>query len=192
MDENILIKLDENCRENNIGFIYSCSFGISGFIFIDFGKDFIIKDSNGLEIKSFMIKNITNEKQGLITIDDKVGQNNIFNLFDDDMIIISDIKGMLELNDPKPKEFIRKDKNSFYIKEDTTNYGKYNKGGIARQYKKLICLSFKSLKERMETPYEEETFINPIDTQKKNINPILHCGFMALHKYFTKKENCQN
>ena len=26
---------------------------------------------------------------------------------------------------------------------------------------------FKSLKERMETPYEEETFINPIDSQKK-------------------------
>ena len=88
MDENFLIKLNENCMENNIGFIYSYTFGISGFIFIDFGQDFIIKDPNGLEIKSFMIKNVTNEKQGLITIDDKVGQNNIFNLFDNDMIII--------------------------------------------------------------------------------------------------------
>ena len=186
MEDNILIKLNEACRGFNIGFIYSCSFGISGFIFVDFGKDFINKDPNGFEIQSFMIKNVTNEKQGLITIDDKNVSNNIFNLSDDDMVIISDIKGMEELNDPNPKQFIRKDNNSFYIKEDTTKYGKYINGGIVKQYKKPNHIKFKSLKERMETPYEEETFINPIDTQKKNINPILHCGFMALQKYFTK------
>ena len=45
----------------------------------------------------------------------------LFNLFDDDMIIITDIKCIIELNDHKPKKFIRTNKNSFYIKEDKTN-----------------------------------------------------------------------
>ena len=189
MDENLLIKLDEDCRINNIGFIYTCSFGISGFIFSDFGKNFIIKDPNGIEIKSFIIKNITNEKEGLITIDDESGLNNEFNLFHDDMIIITDVKGMEELNDDiKPKEFIKKNKHSFYIKEDTSNYGKYIKGGIVKQYKKPINISYKSLKERMEIPYEEGTYIDKINSYKKNINPILHCGFMGIQKYFTENK----
>ena len=186
MDENILIKLNEVCRNINIGFIYSCSFGLSGFIFSDFGNNFTIKDQNGIENKYFIIKNVTNDKKGLITIDDKNGLNNEFDLFFDDKIIISDIKGMEELNSPNPKEFIKKNKNSFYVKEDTTNYGKYIKGGIVKQYKKPINIAYKSLKERMEIPYEEDTFIDKIDSHKENINPILHCGFMGIQKYFTK------
>ena len=186
IDENNLIKIDEECRNNHIGFIYSCALGISGFIFSDFGTNFIIKDFNGVENKYYMIQNITNEKQGKITIDDKVGSNNEFNLFSNSMVILSDIKGMEELNDDKPKEFIKIDKHSFYIKEDTTHYGKYIKGGMVNQYKKPIVNNYKSLKERIEIPFEEETFINPIDSTKKNQNPILHCGFMGIQKYFSK------
>ena len=95
MDEKTLIKLDEECRNNHIGFIYSCALGISGFIFSDFGENFIIKDFNGVENKFYMIQNITNEKQGLITIDDTIDINNEFNLFSNSMIILSDIKGMV-------------------------------------------------------------------------------------------------
>ena len=43
MDENILIKLNEECRSNHIGFIYSCSLGLSGFIFSDFGENLQLK-----------------------------------------------------------------------------------------------------------------------------------------------------
>ena len=46
---------------------------------------------------------------------------------------------------PNPKQFIRKDNNSFYIKEDTTKYGKYINGGIVKQYKKPNHIKFKSL-----------------------------------------------
>ena len=186
MDENMLIKLDEDCRNNNIGFIYSCSLGISGFIFTDFGNNFIIKDRNGVEKKSYVIKNVTNEKQGLITIDDESGLNNDFDLYYDDMVVISDIKGMEELNSSTPKDFIKKNKNSFYIKEDTTNYGKYIKGGIVQQFKKPINISYKSLKERIEIPYEEETFINPIDSKKKKYKSYSSLWIYGNSKIFYK------
>ena len=134
-----------------------------------------------------MLQNITNEKQGLITIDDTIGINNEFNLFSNSMIILSDIKGMEELNDEKSKKFIKIDKKSFYIKEDTTQYKKYIKGEIVKQSKKLVN-NYKSLKERIKISFEEETFINPIDSSKKNKNSILYCGFMAVQKYYTKYE----
>ena len=188
MNENTLIKINEECRNNHIGFIYSCSLGISGFIFSDFGKEFIIKDYNGLELKSYVIQNITNEKQGLITIDDSVGWNSKFTLNDEEMVIFTDIKGMEELNDGKPRKIIKKDDKSFYIEEDTSHYGKYLNGGYVKQYKKPIIKNYKSLKERIKIPYENDTFIDPIDYSKGNINPILHCGFMSLQEYFNNNK----
>jgi len=186
MDENILIKLNEECRSNHIGFIYSCSLGLSGFIFSDFGEKFTIKDYNGLELKSYVIENITNEAKGLITINDNDGWNNKITLDEEDMVIFSDIKGMEELNDGRPRGIIKKDNKSFYIEEDTTQFGKYINGGHAKQYKKPIIKNYKSLKERIEVPFDEETFIGPLDYTKGNINSLLHCGFMAIHTYFTK------
>ncbi len=185
MNENDLIELNEQARLNKIAFIYSCVLGISGFIFSDFGENFTIKDNNGLELKSYIIQNITNDKQGLITIDNSVGWNNKVNLNQNDMVILNGIKGMEELNNNKPKKIILKDEKSFYIEDDTTHYGKYISGGIVKQYKAPIIKNYKSFKERIITPFEEENFIGPIDYTKENINPILHCGFMALQKYFS-------
>ena len=188
IEENILINLNEECRKNHIGFIYSCALGISGFIFTDFGENFIIKDFNGVKTKSFVIKNISNEKQGLITIDDSIEWDNKFTLNDDDMVILSDIKGMEELNDGKPRNIIKINNKSFYIKEDTTQFGKYTQGGKIKEYKKPIIKNYKSLEERIKTPFENNTFIQPIDYTKGGINPILHCGFMALQNYFSKNK----
>ena len=39
--------LCDTCRENNVGFIYACALGLSGFTFIDFGDKYMIKDTNG-------------------------------------------------------------------------------------------------------------------------------------------------
>lgn len=36
-DKNYLIKLNEACRKNNIGFIVSGSLGLYGYMFVDFG-----------------------------------------------------------------------------------------------------------------------------------------------------------
>ena len=133
-----------------------------------------------------MIENITNEAKGLITINDNDGWNNKITLDEEDMVIFSDIKGMEELNDGRPRGIIKKDNKSFYIEEDTTQFGKYINGGHAKQYKKPIIKNYKSLKERIEVPFDEETFIGPLDYTKGNINSLLHCGFMAIHTYFTK------
>ena len=44
LPKDIIEKIDDLCRDENIGFILSIEFGIYAFIFVDFGKDFIIYD----------------------------------------------------------------------------------------------------------------------------------------------------
>ena len=52
-----------------IGFIYASEFGISSFLFTDFGDDFVIEDNNGLEPDKYYIKSITNDCPGIVEID---------------------------------------------------------------------------------------------------------------------------
>lgn len=188
METSFLEKIDEECRKNNIAFIYGCCLGLCCFVFSDFGENFIIKDKNGEEKKTFVIKNISNDKKGLITIDDNIGWDNKFDLTEDNMIIFSDIKGMEELNNNKPRKFIRKDIKSFYIEEDTTNYGKYIKGGYAMQYKPPIIKNYKSLKELLKIPFNNDNYPQCIDYRKPNNIQFLHISILILQEYFSKNK----
>ena len=125
-----------------------------------------------------MIENITNDKKALVTIDQNNGWNSKFNINEEDnMIIFSGIKGMEELNDNKPRKFIKKDIKSFYIEEDTSNYGNYLNGGYAKQYKPPKIMNYKTFKEKLEIPFDNETFPQCVDFRKPENIPILHIKF---------------
>lgn len=193
METSLLINIDEKCRQNNIAFIYGCSLGLSCFIFSDFGENFVINDINGEERKTFVIENITNDKKALVTIDQNNGWNSKFNINEEDnMIIFSGIKGMEELNDNKPRKFIKKDIKSFYIEEDTSSYGKYLNGGYAKQYKPPKIMNYKTFKEKLEIPFDNENFPQCIDFRKPDNIPILHISFLILHEYYDEYKKLPN
>ena len=74
LPEDEVIKIDLFCRNNKIGLIYTSSFGIYGFCFIDFGDEFLIKDVNGEDPLSYCIKSISKEKKGIVKIDTSAGK----------------------------------------------------------------------------------------------------------------------
>jgi len=57
------------CRNKKIGFIYTAEFGLSSFLFTDFGEDFVVEDLTGLECEKYYIKSITNACPGVVEID---------------------------------------------------------------------------------------------------------------------------
>ena len=71
-----LYKINENRRNNNIGFIYTLALGITGVCFVDFGEH-NISDKDGEEIKTYLIKNIS--KKGEFFIDETISNKN-FNI----------------------------------------------------------------------------------------------------------------
>ena len=55
-------KIDKECREKGIKLIYGVCLGLAGYVFTDFGPKYNILDETGEENQSYLIKNITKEK----------------------------------------------------------------------------------------------------------------------------------
>ena len=146
-----IILLNEYCRTKNIKFIYGAALGLSGFIFSDFGNKHIIIDQNGIEPKKFLCKNITNSEKGFVTIEDEF--DNPFNLDNDDYILFKNVKGMIELNDNKPRKITLVEDNIFSIEDDTLNYHKFEGNGDIYEYKEPIKKQYMTFHESINLPF---------------------------------------
>ena len=70
-----LYKVNEMLREVKRCFIYACASGLFGFVFTDFGKEFLIRDSCEYEYKAHAIKCISKGCPGVVTIDQEYNHN---------------------------------------------------------------------------------------------------------------------
>jgi len=184
LNKEQLYLLNEECRKNKVGFIYTLALGISGFCFVDFGEH-LINDDNGEQRKSYIINNIT--KEGEIFIDNS--SNKIFNISRGNSVIFREIKGLTELNDGKPRNIIKNNKFSFFI-SDKIKYENYISGGICEEIKAIKTIDYRPLKERFYIPYDiNKNKPNPIDFSKIGRNELLHCGILALHEFYEKNNN---
>ena len=130
MNKETLFKINDECHNNNIAFIYTTCFGISGFIFDDFGKEHIINSPLSRNKKSYFIKSIS--KDGMIEIDNELERNN-FSLEKGSYIIFKEVQGINELNNLVPRKIKYVSNNLFSIDENL-NYENYINGGIVEQY----------------------------------------------------------
>ncbi|MCQ2819299.1 MAG: ThiF family adenylyltransferase [archaeon] len=183
MNQNLLFNIDDECRKNKIGFIYSANIGITGYCFVDYGDEHIIRDKNGEECKTYIVRLIANDKVGAVTIDDGLGGGKL-NLATGDHVVFREVGGMTELNDGNPREIKFISPISFAI-GDTTKFGEYTTGGIVEQVKLPFTKKFDSFKERFFTPYESDA-PDPIDFSKFGRNETIHLGLLALHEYYMK------
>ena len=184
LPKKTLIEIDELCRAEKIGFILSLEFGIFGYVFVDFGDSFIIQDETGDEIKEYLIKDITKEKIGKVSINTKLSGN--IKLTSNDLISFKEIVGMTELNNCSPMK-IKINDNKIEI-GDTSNFSDYISGGILFNVKVPKILKFESFQERVENPIKEgEEYNDPLDFSNPNIQEILRLGLLALFEFFDKK-----
>lgn len=127
-------------------------------VFTDFGEKFEVLDKNGEDLQDVMIKNITNEEEGLVEL-----IPNMKHKFEDgDEVLITKVEGMKLLpgekhNDPAVKsdsinDTIHKVKvispYTFRI-GDTRKFDKYERNGFAKQLKTKVIKNFKSFSETM-------------------------------------------
>ncbi len=199
------IEIDDVCRNNNIPFIYTAALGLTGFIFTDFGKEHTIFEKSNKEIKKYIIKNITKEKNGICEIirDDKDSGR-----FIEKYVIFKNIEGMTELNFENLKKVTKikyRNKTSFYIM-DTSNFKEYIKGGYIQEVILPEVKHYKSLKERFEIPYdyyidkeinklydnyigkiiEDKTCLDCDDEENIGKNEILFITFKIIMDFYEK------
>jgi len=179
-------QIDAECRKGNKGFIWSVATGISGFCFVDYGENFVIKDNNGEENKQYIINKVTKENPGIVIIEDNDGKIR-HQLTDGDYVTFKEVQGMHELNGLKTQiKWISPI--SFSIC-DTSKFGDYQIGGIVDQIKIHVKRVFKSLSDSIHDPYFEGRNPDPIDFSKFGRPELLHISFRALLKYVSIHNN---
>ncbi|OUZ99153.1 Ubiquitin/SUMO-activating enzyme E1 [Macleaya cordata] len=174
------IEFDDFCRSQQppIAFIKTEVRGLFGSVFCDFGPEFTVVDVDGEEPHTGIIASISNDNPGLVAcVDDER-----LEFQDGDLVLFSEVKGMPELNDGKPRKIKNARPYSFTLDEDTTNYGAYERGGIVTQVKQPKVLNFKSLKEALKDPGD---FLLS-DFSKFDRPPLLHLAFQALDKFVSE------
>lgn len=144
-------------------------------MFCDFGPEFTVVDVDGEDPHTGIIASISNDNPALVAcVDDER-----LEFQDGDLVVFSEVHGMTELNDGKPRTVKNARPYSFAIEEDTTNYSAYQKGGIVTQVKQPKVLNFKPLCEALEDPGD---FLLS-DFSKFDRPPLLHLAFRALDKF---------
>ncbi|KAK9668516.1 hypothetical protein RND81_13G066100 [Saponaria officinalis] len=174
------IEFDEYCRNHQppIAFIKTEVRGLFGSIFCDFGPEFTVVDVDGNDPHTGIIASISNDNPALITcVDDER-----LEFQDGDLVVFSEVCGMTELNDGKPRKVKSSRPYSFTLDEDTTNFTPYEKGGIVTQVKQPKVLNFKSLREALTDPGD---FLLS-DFSKFDRPPLLHLAFQALDKFLSE------
>ncbi|KAJ6848143.1 ubiquitin-activating enzyme E1 1-like [Iris pallida] len=153
----------------------SLKYEVFGSLFCDFGPEFTVVDVDGEEPHTGIIASISNDNPALVScVDDER-----LEFQDGDLVVFSEVKGMLELNDGKPRKVKNARPYSFMLEEDTTHFGAYDRGGIVTQVKQPKILKFKPLKDALRDPGE---FLLS-DFSKFDRPPLLHLAFQALDAF---------
>ncbi|CAA0816861.1 Ubiquitin-activating enzyme E1 2 [Striga hermonthica] len=174
------IELNEFCHNHQppIAFIKTEVRGLFGCAFCDFGPEFTVFDVDGEEPHTGIIASISNDNPSLVgCVDDER-----LEFQDGDLVVFSEIQGMTELNDGKPRKIKNARPYSFTLEEDTTNFGRYERGGIVTQVKQPKVLNFKPLKEAIKDPGD---FLLS-DFSKFDRPPLLHLAFQSLDKFVSE------
>lgn len=165
------------CHAHNIAVLIGDARGVFGTIFCDFGDAFTVFDKDGEQPASAMIAGITRDFKGLVTVLEETRHN----LTTGDVVMLSDIVGMTELNGQSfPIEV--KDPFSFEIDFDTRGCQPYINGGYVNQVKQPVNVSFKPFSASISEPGELVC-----DFVKMDHAMVLHLTFQALHRFVNLK-----
>ncbi|KAJ9469126.1 Ubiquitin-activating enzyme E1 2 [Diplonema papillatum] len=145
-------KIDKAAREQKACFIWATCHGVFGSVFCDFGAGFVCQDTTGEAVKTAIIRHIEKSAPGKQALVQCVLDNDI-DLDDGDSVVFSEVKGMVQLNDGKPRQVhdVSKGKKTFKI-DDTSAFSPYEEAGIATQKKIPVTMHFRSLTECLADP----------------------------------------
>jgi ubiquitin-activating enzyme E1 len=176
---------NEFCRTQSptIGFVVVNVMGIAGRAFVDYGDAHIVHDHNGEQNRVITVSDITKGPVTMVNTDD--GKRNGFE--DGEYVIFRDVKGMVELNDGKPRKITRVRPYSFDIEEDSSSYGEFEIcSATVEQTKVPHPVSFASFAERRLNPLPSDDpmgmLITP-DLAKFGRPSQLHVAFEALEQF---------
>jgi ubiquitin-activating enzyme E1 len=165
------LAIADYCHKNGIFLVIADTFGLFGYIFTDFGKNFTIGDPTGENPLSGIVVGI--DEEGIVATFDETRHG----LEDGDFVTFSEVEGMEALNGHDPLKISVKGPYTFSI-GDVSKFGEYKRGGMFHQVKMPKIIDFNPLSEEIKKP----TLLMS-DFAKFDRPLQLHVGIQALHKF---------
>ncbi|KAK2742901.1 E1 ubiquitin-activating protein [Myotisia sp. PD_48] len=167
----------EYCHNNGIYVVITDIFGLFGYVFTDFGKNFTVVDATGENPLSGIVAGINEE--GLVSALDETRHG----LEDGDYVTFSELRGMEALNNSEPRKVSVKGPYTFSI-GDVKGLGTYEGGGLFTQVKMPKFIDFQPFSQQIQKP---EFVVS--DFAKFDRPAQLHVGIQALHKFAETHKN---
>ena len=145
-------------------------------MFCDFGQNFVVSDVDGETPVPGIVSSISNSgPTALVTC----VEEERLEFQDGDLVSFSEVQGMTELNDGKPRRVKNVKAYSFELEEDTSAFGKYAGKGLVVKVKEPKTVHFKPLTEAIADPGD---FLLS-DFAKLERPALLHLAFQALDEF---------
>eukprot|EP00286_Rhodomonas_abbreviata_P025957 CAMPEP_0181313380 /NCGR_PEP_ID=MMETSP1101-20121128/14216_1 /TAXON_ID=46948 /ORGANISM="Rhodomonas abbreviata, Strain Caron Lab Isolate" /LENGTH=774 /DNA_ID=CAMNT_0023420327 /DNA_START=120 /DNA_END=2440 /DNA_ORIENTATION=+ len=171
--------LNATCHAVGALFLSAQSRGLFGNVFVDFGNDFLILDTDGEQPLSAMLSAVSQEEEGMVTTLDETRHG----LSTGDMVTFTEVQGMTELNGCEPRPITVTGPYTLTI-GNTKTLGAYTGGGYVKQVKMPAKESYLPLSESLSRPEFVTT-----DFAKEARQEDLLLGFQAVDR-FLQAHNC--
>lgn len=168
------LKVGPLCHKHGVRFLMAETRGLVGRLFCDFGEDFTVLDPTEVEPMTAAIQDISQGFPGIVTLR---GDTKRHSFHDGDLVIFSDIEGMVELNSCSPQS-VRVQKDGSLEIGDTTTFSRYLRGGVVTEVKRPKTVRHKPLDIALLQPH-----VVAQNTQEVQRAHCLHQAFHVLHKF---------
>jgi ubiquitin-activating enzyme E1 len=182
---NNLKQVNAFCHQKGIGFILSETLGLLSYAFTDFGEKHGVSDADGEQCKSFIVSNISNDEQAMIT----VHEDKRHSYQEGDFVKFTEVEGMPEINGKGPFELTRATgPHSFKIALDTRNFGEYTRQGLVENVKVTKYISFHDLATSYDNPVASspDGMLPTVDMRAWGRSDSLHCALRAIHEFHSQ------
>ena len=165
------LAISEYCHSHGVYLVVVDTFGLFGYLFTDFGKNFTVVDATGENPLSGIVADI--DAEGIVT----GSEESRHGLEDGDFVEFAELKGMDGLNGATPRKITTKGPYTFSI-GDVSGLGTYRGGGLWSQVKMPKFIDFKPLSEQIKKPELQISDFAKFDRPQQ-----LHLGIQALHAF---------
>ncbi|CAD7936676.1 unnamed protein product [Amoebophrya sp. A25] len=181
--------LNERCRAGKTGFIMVENAGVAAKVFVDFGKNFIVRDVDGEEPRTSILASVS--PTGEVMTNDQLARHGYQ---DGDHVLFREVEGMtgingkqFEITDTKPYAFKLKLPQGM---TDLSSFGAYTREGLVTQVKVPKPIEFRSWTESRTAPVAPGEFMLPMpDLAKFGRSEQLHLAFEGLRVKREMKSN---
>ena len=179
--------LNKLCRENNVSYIGSQTFGPWGFAFVDHGDKHVVTDHNGEATKNFVVSMIEKgAEHTVVTVHED--KRHIYE--EGDSVIFREVEGMTELNGAGPYKISKTTPFTFHLELDSSKFGDYVRQGTVENVKVPKAFPMHSWEKSFANPSASTEYgmMQPPDLSKFGRSEQLHAALYGIEQFVINKD----